>query len=99
MSAQETLLILLGNGAEVIPNGSKIRVIPANVLNDELRAAIDDNRGELLEFLLPMAQSTLANEAALELAHSCGHTANGYPIEIDAGAAYRENAENQEEAA
>jgi hypothetical protein len=98
MSAQETLLILLGNGAEVIPNGSKIRVIPANVLNDELRAAIDDNRGELLEFLLPMAQSTLANEAALELAHSRGSTANGYAVEFDAGEAYRAHQEEQEAA-
>jgi hypothetical protein len=42
-----------------------------------------------------------ANEAALELAQSCGTTANGYSVELDAGAAYRahQDEQNQEEAA
>ncbi len=42
--------------------------------------------------------SEAANEAALALAWQRGTTANGYPLEFDAGAAYRENAENQEAA-
>jgi hypothetical protein len=97
MNALSLMTELEARGVSIVADGGELEIeAPGDVLSTEILDMVREHKPALMSLL---AQSTLANEAALEAAHSCGHTANGWPVELDAGAAYRENAENQEAAA
>jgi hypothetical protein len=94
MTAAAILETLASRGAVLRSNGRKIRVIPSGALDGELRAEIAARRAELLELLeaapLEVTSAPPATEAqALEAATAPGQTSNGYPLEWDAGEAYR----------
>lgn len=105
MNALSLMAELEARGVSIMADGGDLEIeAPGDVLCTEILEMVREHKPALLSLL---AQSTLAdagiseeaNEAALKAAHSCGHTAIcGYPLEFDAGAAYRENAENQEAA-
>ncbi len=73
---------------------------PKNNLDIPIEGNRQNRQNHPQSTLADVGISEAANEAALLAAYSCGRTANGYLLEIDAGAAYRAHQdENQEEAA
>ncbi len=96
MNALSLMAELEARGVSIMVDGCELEIeAPGDVLSTEILDMVREHKPALMSLL---AQSTLANEAALELAHSLGHTSNGYAIEFDAGGAYRAHQDEQEAA-